>query len=498
MKNVPQKVEHILKILHTRSPILFIGGIGVEAEGAGTMQIVSPTDGQHVGRVPGANDRDIERAVRTAETAFVTDGAELSPTDRAAILWRAADLVEQEGDELAVLLALETGKPIREARTYEVEGAVALLRYFAGWATKISGESHDLGPSLIGYTLREPVPVLGIICSWASPLRGLAGKVGAGLAAGSAMVIKPHELSPFAALRFVELLHKAGLPAGLVNFVTGFGHVAGEALAMHPSVGALAFSGSIETARRTLVASAKSNLKPVHLVLGGKSANIVLADGAVAKAVAATWKSIFTGRGTSGVAASRLIVHESVYEEAVSIVTERARQIVVGDPLDEHTDLGPLPSEEHLRRFLAYVDQGRREGARLVAGGARDADGGKAAGYFVRPTVFMDVTGDMRIAREEVAGPFLTVLRFRKEEEAIALANGTDYGMAAGIWSSDVGTAQRLARRVRAGTVWINRYGEVDPAMPFGGQRLSGSGRELGRVGVEAFAPPKAIYVSTK
>ncbi|MFO0729014.1 MAG: aldehyde dehydrogenase family protein [Myxococcota bacterium] len=498
MKNIPERAEHILKVLNARSPILFIGGSGVEAEGSATLQVVSPSDGQHVGRVPGANEKDVDRAVRTAEAAFMTDASELAPADRANLLWKTADLIEHEGDDLAVLLALETGRPVREARSYEVDGAVAVLRYLAGWSTKIAGESHDLGPSLIGYTLREPVPVVGVISSWASPLRALVAKVGSALAVGSTVVIKPHELAPFCALRFVELLHKAGLPAGMVNLVTGFGHVAGEALALHGAVGAIAFTGSIETARRALVASAKSNLKPVHLVLGGKSANIILPDASVQKAVAATWKAIFTGRGTTATAAARLIVHESVYEEAVSIVTERARQIIVGDPLDEHTDLGPLPSEEHLRRFLAYVEQGRREGARLVAGGARDADGAKAGGYFVKPTVFMDVTADMRVAKEEVAGPLLSILRFRKEEEAIAIANGTEYGMATGIWSADVGAAQRLARRVRSGTVWINRYGETDPAMPFGGQRLSGSGRDLGRLGVEALAPPKSIYISTK
>lgn len=498
MKNVHQRAELLIKALQAKIPLLSIGGLNVESEGSATLQVCSPADGALVGRVPGANEADVDRAVEAARTAHEGAWGETSPQERASILWRAADIVEAEAQDLAVLEVLETGKTVREVIAYDLASTVAALRYYAGWITKRSGTVHDLGGGLLGYALPEAFPVVGIITPWSAPLTAAAWKSAAALAAGSSVIVKPSELTPFTTFRLGDILAKAGLPPGAFNVITGFGHQAGEALGIHPGVDAIAFSGSIEAARRLQVASAKSNLKPIYSVLGGKSASVVFEDASASKAVAAAWRAIFTARGTSPTGCARLIVHDSLYNEVVSMVTDRARQIVVGDPLDDHTELGPVVSEEHMKRILAYVELGRREGAKLVAGGARDVDGIKAAGFYVKPTVFMDVTPDMRVAREAVPGPFLVVLRFKKEEEAIAIANGTDYGFATAVWTKDLGRAQRVAKKVRTGVVWINGYDIIDPALPYGGVHLSGSGRDLGRAGLEQFTTYKAMYVPAK
>jgi acyl-CoA reductase-like NAD-dependent aldehyde dehydrogenase len=478
MKRAQDRADQIIRALGARIPLLYVGGLGVESEGNATIQVVNPTDGQPIARVPAANDRDVEHAVRAARHAGEEGWNEASPSERAQVLWRAAELVEQEGNDLAILESLQTGKPLREARTYDVSSAVAALRYYAGWSNKHGGEVHDLGGGYLGFTRNEPHPVVGVLLSWQSPLATACWKVGAALAAGAAVVIKPAEQAPLTAFRLAELLNKAGLPQGAINVVSGFGHQAGEALALSHGIQAISFSGAIDTARRVLVASAKSNLKKVHLVLGGKAAHVVFGDADLKRSVQAVWKSIFSNRSGTATAGSRLLVHESVHDEVVGLVTERARETVVGDPLDEHSELGPMVSDEHLRRVLAFIELGRREGARVVAGGGRDSEGRKAAGFFVKPTVLMDVTPSMRVAREEIFGPVLSVLRFKKEEEALEIANGTDYGTAAALWTRDLGRAQRMARQLKAGLVWINHYDHVDPALPFGGTALGGHGRE--------------------
>jgi aldehyde dehydrogenase (NAD+) len=498
MKSPHQRAEQIIHALHARIPLLYIGGLGVESEGNATIQVPSPIDGVAIGRIAAANDRDVERAIRAARHAGEEGWSDAPPSERSAILWRAADLLEQEAIDFAILETLETGKTLRESSTYDVQSAIAALRYYAGWASKRAGEVHDLGGGFVGLSQIEPHPVVAVILSWASPLLSAAWKIAPALAAGCSVVLKPSERTPFGAIRLAELFAKAGLPQGALNVITGFGHQAGESLAMSHGASVLSFSGSIDTARRVVLASAKSNLKKVHLSLGGKSANILFDDASLKRALAACWKAIFTGRGEAPTAGSRLIVHESIYDDAVTIITERAREIIVGNPFDEHTELGPLISEEHLKRVLAYVELGRREGARLVAGGTRDVEGAKATGWFMRPTVFMDVTPTMRIAREEISGPVLSVLKFKTEDEAIEIANGTDYGLAAAVWTRDLGRAHRAARKLRAGVVWINHYDHLDPSLPFGGSGLSGHGRDLGRAGLEQFCQPKAIYLPTR
>jgi len=498
MKNVHARAENLIKTLQGRIPLLSINGLNVESEGSATLQVCSPSDGTLIGRVPGANEEDVDRAVTAARSAFNGAWGETNAQERAAILWRAADLVEAEAQDIAVLEVLETGKTLREVVAYDLASTVMALRYYAGWASKRAGEIHELAGSMTGHVTPVPYPVVGLITPWAAPLTAAAWKSAAALAGGSSVVVKPSELAPFTTFRLGDIYAKAGLPSGAYNVVTGFGHQAGEALALHPGVDCLSFSGSIETARRVLLASAKSNLKPVHLVLGGKSAGILFEDATVQKAVSAAWRAVFTGRGTSPTGCARLLVHESIYNEVVGVITERARQIVVGDPLDDHTELGPVISEEHMKKILAYVDLGRRESARLVAGGSRDVEGAKATGFFLKPTVFMDVAPTMRIAREAVPGPFLTIMKFKKEEDAIAIANDTDYGFATSIWTTNMARAQRVGRRLRSGIVWINAHDVVDPALPYGGLNLSGNGRDLGRAGIEQFSALKSTYIPTK
>ncbi|MCC7382142.1 MAG: aldehyde dehydrogenase family protein [Deltaproteobacteria bacterium] len=498
MKRAHDRADQIIRALQARIPLLYIGGLGVESEGNSTIQIISPADGQAIGRVPAANDRDVERAVIEARHAYHDGWCDSAPNERANILWRTADLVEAEANDFAILETLETGKTVRETRTFDVTATISALRYYAGWVTKQAGEVHQLGGGAFALTHREPFPVVAVIAPWNAPLTIAAWKIGAAIAAGSAVVVKPSELAPFTTLRLAELFHKAGLPQGVLNVITGLGHQAGEALAQSFGVYALSFSGSIESARRILVSSAKSNLKKVSLVLGGKSANILFEDANLKRSVSAIWKSALTSRSATAIVGSRLLVHERIHDEVVSIVTERARETLVGDPLDEHTELGPMITEDHLRRVLAFVDLGRKEGARVVAGGVRDGEGRKANGFYVKPTVLMDVTPTMRVAREEIFGPVLSILRFKSEDEAIEIANGTDYGLAAGVWTSDLACAHRVARRLKAGVVWVNHFDYIDPALPFGGTALAAHGRDLGAAGLLQFSHEKAVYLPTR
>jgi acyl-CoA reductase-like NAD-dependent aldehyde dehydrogenase len=498
MKNPAERAENLVKALHSKIPLLHIGGMGVESDGNATIQICNPADGSPIGRCPAANAKDVERATRAARRAFDDTWAEYPPSERANILWRAADLLEREAHDLAVLESLQTGKTFREALTSDVTAAINALRYYAGWVNKRAGEIYDLGGGFVGYGHVEPMPVVGAIISWYFPLASAVWKIAPALAGGSTVVLKPSELTPLTALRLAELMVDAGLPPGVLNVVTGFGHQAGEALAQSPDVQALSFTGSIESARRILLSSAKSNLKRVHLSLGGKGANILFQDANLQRAVSAAWKAIFSARGEVPWAGSRLLVHASLYEEVAGKIADRAREILIGDPLDEHTEMGPLISEPQLKKTLAYVELGRREGARLVAGGTRDVEGTKSAGYFVKPTVFMDVTPTMRIFKEEIFGPVLSILPFEDEEEAVALANGTDYGLANAVWTADLARAHRVARKLQAGVVWINHHDHLDPALPLGGTGLSGHGRDLGRAGLDQFSQTKAIYLPSR
>jgi aldehyde dehydrogenase (NAD+) len=495
MRDRRLRAETLIRVEQERIPHLCIGGLEVEADAHGTFPVTSPADQAILGRCPVASARDVERAVDAARRAFEDGWGETAPETRAELLWRLADRLQDEADDLAILEALQTGRCFREVRQLDLPRSVAALRAFAGLARSFTGETLELGGGRLGLTLWEPHPVLGAVLSPAEPLAGAVRKVAIAGALGSSIVLKAPQEAPLGVLRLAELANEAGFPGGSINVLTGTLAQAGEALAMSSGVGVLSFSGPIDAARRALLGSAKSNLKPVHLELGGKSASIVFDDGDVRRAVQAAVRSIFSGRCLFGSSSSRLLVHEALYEEVAASVTARAKELVLGDPLDEHTELGPMPSEEHLRRVLAYVELGRREGAKLVAGGARDVDGARARGWYVRPTVFLEVRPSMRVAREDIAGPVLTISPFRNEDEALAIANDTEYGLAAGIWTSDLARAHRVARRLQAGTVWINQQGDVDPALASAGRRLSGQGRDLSTAVLRDFAQPKSIYL---
>lgn len=497
MRDRKRRAEKLIRAQQDRTPLLFIGGLGVESDGNATIPIVNPSNGQPIGRTPAANVRDVERAVEAARSAS-QEWAEAAPAARAQILWKLADLIEHEAEDLAILEALQTGRPLRELANIDIASSVAILRYYAGWAGKRPGDAFDLGSGTLGLMHWEPHPVTGVILRWSAPFATAIRKTAPALALGSTIVMKPPEQAPLAVLRLAEIMVEAGVPPGVVNVIPGFGAQAGEALALNAGVTMLAFSGSIETARRIWLSAAKSNLKTIAADLGGKSAHILFEDADVRQAIGAISKGIFTNSSELSTAGSRLLVHESLYETIATTLASRAKEIVLGDPLDEHTELGPVVSEEHLKRVLAYVELGRREGAKLVAGGKREVEGNRSGGFFVQPTVFIDVDPSMRIAKEEIRGPVLTVLPFRHEEQAVEIANGTDYGLAGAIWTQNLARAHRVSRKLKAGLVWVNQYGRFDPAMPFGGVDLSGNGRDLGRIALDQYSRTKAVYLPTR
>lgn len=495
MKRPHERAQVLVDHWQKLPPMLHIGGATVESEASGTLEVQSPIDGRTIGRCASGNAADALRAVNAARRAQEDGWWETPPSERAAVLHKAAEIFEHYASDLAILECLQTGKTFREVQTRDLSHAIAALRFYAGIAESHRGQLHDLGGGFSGLVRHEPLRVTGGIFGWTSPLLTAVLRVAPVIAAGSTIVVKPSELTPLTTLRMAELFGKAGLPGGVVNVVTGLGTSAGDALALSEHVEALSFSGSIETARRVLLAAAKSNLKRVDLRLGGKGANLVFDDADRKRVLAAACRSAFAARGELAGAASRLIVQDALYDEVVAVVTERAREFVVGDPLDEHTEMGPLISENHMKKVLSYCDLGRREGARLVAGGARDVDGNKAAGYFVRPTVFMDVESKMRIAEEDIAGPVLSIMRFRSEEEAVELANGTPYGHSHAVWTRDLGRAHRVARELRAGTVWLNHHDHFDPGMPSGGVGLSGLGSEGGADALLSVSHQKSVFL---
>jgi aldehyde dehydrogenase (NAD+) len=479
----------------TRAPLLLIDGIFVESTGNETIRVFNPANNSVIGRVASGNEGDIERAVLSCKTAFHKHWKNEAPTRRAQILLNLATRVEQEGNDLAILESLQTGKTYRESLTYDIANAVRVLRYYAGWVDKYAGDALRLGPTATGLIYHEPFDVVGALLSWNAPFLSATWKVAAAIAVGTTIVLKPSELSPLTTLRLGELLLESGAPVGVVNVVTGRGEKTGQALARSPHLQTILFSGSIENARHVLVSAARSNLKKVQLTTGGKSANIIFEDADVDTACTAAWKAIFNARGEVCSAGSRLIVHDSHYDHVVNIVTKRARELNLGDPLDEHTEMGPVISEDHLKRTLKYISHARQEGARLVAGGGRDVVGLRAQGNYVEPTVFMNVTPNMRLAQEEIPGPVLSIMRFRTEDEALEIANGTEYGMASAIWTQNISRAQRAIRKLASGVVWVNGYGVFDPSIPFGGSKLSGHGRDLGKEGLSQFCYSKSVYI---
>ena len=474
---------------------LFIGGEWRAADSGDTFDSVNPSTAEPLTQVASAAAADVDRAVRAARDAFENGPwPGMDARARGRILYAIADGLEARADELARLEALDNGKPVNEARKIDVKESIECFRYYAGWADKIEGDVIPVPGPYLNYTRREPVGVCGAIIPWNYPLQMAAWKVAPAIACGNTMVLKPAEQTPLTALELARIAAEAGLPAGVLNVITGFGESAGAALVKHPDVDKIAFTGSTEVGK-IIQREAAGSLKRVSLELGGKSPNIVLADADLDAAVKGASMAIFYNAGQACTAGSRLLVEESVRDEFVEKLLARAGKLTAGDPLDPKTRLGPLVSQEQMDRVLGYVAQGKAEGAELLTGGERVEVNGMR-GYFLNPTIFDRVTPEMTIAREEIFGPVLGITTFKDMDEAIHIANSSIYGLAAAVWTRDIGKAHRAAHRLRAGTVWINTYHNLDTASPFGGYKQSGYGRELGKHALDLYTQVKSVWVS--
>jgi phenylacetaldehyde dehydrogenase len=473
---------------------MFINGKWCEAASGKTFETPNPATGETLAHIAEGDAEDIDRAVRAARKAF-EDGpwSRMTPSERGRIIWRIGDLLLAHVDEFAQLEALDNGKPFGVAQAADVPLAADLFHYMAGWATKIEGNTINIsvpympGANFHSYTLREPVGVVGQIIPWNFPLLMAAWKLGPALAAGNCIVLKPAEQTPLTALRLAEVIAEAGMPDGVVNVVTGYGETAGAALAAHPDVDKIAFTGSTEVGK-LIVQAAAGNLKKLTLELGGKSPNIVFSDADDA-AVEGAANAIFFNHGQCCVAGSRLFVQSDRFDEVIDGVSEIAKSIKLGPGMEPGTQMGPLVSDEQLRRVTGYLDAGREDGATALTGGGRHGD----KGYFVEPTVLTNVNRNMSIVREEIFGPVVVAEAFNDLDEIAASANDTDYGLGAGIWTKDISKAHALAKKIRAGTVWINCYNVFDAALPFGGYKQSGWGREMGHEALEAYTEVKAV-----
>ena len=474
---------------------LFIGGEWVDAASGKTFTTPNPATGMPLAEVAEADKADIDRAVAAARTAFEGKWAKTGARERGRLLYKLAQLVEAHAKELAALETADNGKPIRESMYVDVPQVVENLEYFAGWATKIEGETIPVPGPFFNYTLREPVGVCGQIIPWNFPLLMAAWKIAPALAAGNTVVLKPAEQTPVTALELGKLIQEAGFPEGVVNIVPGFGETAGAALAAHPDVDKVAFTGSTEVGKRIAHAAA-DNLTKVSLELGGKAPNIVFADADLEQAVNGAMMAIFYNQGQVCTAGSRLFLDERIKDEFLDRFKTKAEQIKVGDPADKTTQMGPQVSAEQLERIKGYVDIARTEGATVLTGGAPpELTEQFRGGYFFRPTIFSEVNNRMRVAQEEIFGPVSSVITFADEKELIRQANDTIYGLSAGLWTRDITRAHRFAREIKAGVVWINTFNIFNAASPFGGYKQSGYGREMGRHALELYTQVKSVWV---
>ena len=473
---------------------LFIDGQSRPALSGKTFDTLSPRNGEVLAQVAQAGREDVDLAVAAARRAFDGEWSRLKPFDRQALMLKLAELVDRHYDELALLDTLDMGGPLSRT-TLGRRRAVGLLRYYAGLATTIQGDTipNSAPGEHFCYTLKEPVGVVGAINPWNGPIGLAIWKLCPVLASGCTLVLKPAEQAPLSPLRLAELCMEAGLPAGVFNVVTGFGD-AGAALAEHPGVDKIAFTGSTEVGQK-IVRAAAGNMKRMSMELGGKSPDIVFADADLDAAVPGAAMAVFQNSGQICSAGTRLFVQRPVYEDFVQRVAAFAKTLKVGDPLDPATQLGPVVSAEQLERITGYLQLGREQGARAVAGGQRLTEGALERGYFVAPTVFADVRDEMRIAREEIFGPVISALPFDTLDEVVARANDSSYGLGSGVWSRDVNTIHRVAKGLRTGTVWANCYQVMDPAIPFGGYKMSGFGRESGIEHVREYVQTKAVVL---
>lgn len=471
---------------------ILINNEWVNADSGKTFPTVNPATGEKICDVAEADASDVDKAVRAARAAFERGPwRRMTGAERGRLMNRLADLIEQNMEELARLETLDNGKPFSVSMAADLPLTIACYRYYAGWADKLQGKTIPVSGNYFCYTRHEPVGVVGQIIPWNFPLLMQAWKLGPALATGNCVVMKPAEQTPLTALRIGELIVEAGFPAGVVNILPGYGPTAGAAISNHMDIDKVAFTGSTEVGHLIMEASAKSNLKRVTLELGGKSPNIVFADADMDAAIEGAHFALFFNQGQCCCAGSRLFVEEKAYDEFVERSVARAKSRKVGDPFDRSTEQGPQVDDEQMRKILGYIESGISEGAELLCGGKQVGD----RGYFVAPTVFGNVKDNMKIAREEIFGPVLSIIKFKDMDEVIERANATMYGLAAAVWTRDIGKAHAIANSVRAGTVWVNCYDVFDAAAPFGGFKQSGIGRELGEYGLQNYTEVKTVTI---
>ncbi len=476
--------------IHTQ---LFIDGKFVDAESGETMATLNPHDNSEIAQIAMAGHADVDKAIHAAQRAY-PKWSRMAAMDRGRILLKLADLIEANAEQLALLESLDTGHPIRDSRILDVPRTAVTYRYFGGMADKFQGDVVPVEAGFLNYVSREPLGVVGQVVPWNFPLMFTSWKMAPALAAGNCVVLKPAEITPLSSLRIAELMAEAGMPDGVVNILPGLGQVAGQYIAEHPEIAKIAFTGSTATGRRIVQASA-GNLKKVQLELGGKGANIVFEDAFLPAAINGAAWAIFHNQGQACIAGARLVLHESIADEFLEKFTALAKSIRLGNPLDPNTEMGPLTSQMHRDRVLSYVDIARQEGGEVLSGG-KAPGGDLSAGCYVEPTIVRAKSTHDRIAQEEVFGPFVTVLTFKTDEEALAIANGTEYGLGAGLWTRNLQRAHLMAREIKSGMVWINCYKRVNPGSPFGGMGQSGYGREMGFDVMREYTQAKSVWVN--
>jgi len=484
---IPQKPSKI------KDQLLFIDGKWCQSASGKSFETVDPSTNQVICRVAEGDAADVELAVAAARRAFDSGPwSRMSASERGRLIYKVADLIESHQEELAALESLDNGKPYRDSMAADLPLTIKCYRYYAGWADKIVGKTIPVDGDFTCFTRHEPVGVVGQIIPWNFPLLMQAWKWGPALVSGCTLVLKPAEQTPLTALRVAQLAQEAGFPNGVINVVPGFGPTAGAALTRHMDVDKVAFTGETSTGQLIMEAAAKSNLKRVSLELGGKSPNIVFADADIDAAVEGAYFGLFFNQGQCCCAGSRLFVEQSIHDEFVAKLVQRAKSQKVGDPFDPETTQGPQITREQQERVLSFIDSGKKEGATIHCGGGKP----NLPGYFVEPTVFSGVTDGMKIAREEIFGPVMNILPFGNIEEVVERSNRTQFGLAAAVWTRDIKKAHRMARSLRAGTVWINCYDVFDAAAPFGGYKMSGVGRELGEYALQLYTEVKTVYIA--